>query len=188
MDSQTIKLTFAGTPIDVPVKTTVTRALMRATEPALQRLREVSSNKALSDAMLKDLNVLQLMTMGGGFNPNWEQEQKRVIKTAYPEWDDAQVQGEMGKRFIAQLGDTFPLVMQAYVNPVSEIDLSNDTAVDASIELVKILIDDSQLNADQKKLIATKTNEETNVNEFWDAQDLSEVVRVVNTFRESVKR
>lgn len=188
MDSQTITLTFAGTPKDVPVKTTVTRALMRVTEPVLQRLREVSSNKALSEAMLKDMNVLKLMTLSGGFNPDWEAEQRRIVTTAYPEWEAPQVNAEIGKRFLAQLGDAFPLVMQAYINPVSDIDTSNDVAINAGIDLVKLLVDQSQLNEEEKKLIATATNEETGENTFWDVQDLSEVVRIVNMFRGLVQR
>lgn len=171
-----IKLTFSGTNHDVPIQTRITRRLMRAVEAPMASLRAVCANRAMNTAVLNNVSVLELMGANGSFNPKWEAGQRASLLEMNAAMSDEDIAVDIGKRFIAELSERFPAVYHAMLYPISSIDINDEDAVTACIELIKIIIDTTQLTAEEKEAL--------NTDEFWDEQDLTKVVACVNSFRD----
>jgi hypothetical protein len=79
------------------------------------------------------------------------------------------------QRIQSELLESFPNIWQALNNPITDFPLDNDDAINACIEVLKVIMDLSQLTEEQKTLMS--------VSEFWEDQDLTEVVESVKWFR-----
>lgn len=176
---QTIKLYFAGEPKDVPFKQVISRSVIRAVETPIGALRQIGQNAALQQALQSSPNAGTFMTLTGGVQSSYATEQRKLILEAYPNLDADKVEAEILTRVQAKLLDEYPAIWAALNNPVTTFPLDNDEAVEASINIVKAIIDEKQLTEQEKALMAIDT--------FWDEQDLVEVASAVATFREATK-
>ena len=170
-----ITLYFAGEAKAVATKTVISRAVIKSVEGPITTLRTLGQNAAFMKALQDAPNAASVITVAGGVNSGYAEEQRKVIKEAYPKWNREQVDAEIGSRVQAKLLEEFPGIWSALNNPVTTFPLDNEEAVNASIEIVKAIIDDKQLSGAEKEALASA--------DFWDNQDLREVARVVATFR-----
>ena len=151
----TITLQFAGTPVEVPLRQTLSKSLLREAEPHLTELRNVGVNKAYERAIAE--------------NPHAMKNLAEHIKANAGESLNPQ---EMAGDF---LFEAYPAIYAAMQSPETHIDLTNDVAVTAMCKLVDVLLDKSQLNEVQKSTLAMDT--------FWDDQDLEGCRAAVTWFR-----
>ena len=170
-----ITLYFAGEAKAVPTKTIISRAVIKSVEGLIATLRTLGQNAAFMKALQDAPNAASVITVAGGVNSGFAEEQRRIIKDAYPKWNREQVDAEIQSRVQAKLLEEFPGIWSALNNPVTSFPLDNEEAVTASIEIVKAIIDDKQLTGAEKEALASA--------EFWENQALREVARAVATFR-----
>lgn len=177
--SNSITLYFAGEAKAVPTKSVISRAVIKSVEQPIATLRTLGQNAAFLKALQDAPNASSVITVAGGINSGYAEEQRRVIKEAYPKWNREQVDAEINSRVQAKLLEEFPGIWSALNNPVTSFPLDNEEAITASIEIVKAIIDDKQLSGAEKEALASS--------DFWDNQDLREVARAVDTFRVETK-
>ena len=170
-----ITLYFAGEAKAVATKTVISRAVIKSVEGPIATLRTLGQNAAFMKALQDAPNAASVITVAGGVNSGYAEEQRKVIKEAYPKWNREQVDAEINSRVQAKLLEEFPGIWSALNNPVTSFPLDNEEAVSASVEIVKAIIDDKQLTGAEKEALAST--------DFWDNQDLREVARAVATFR-----
>lgn len=170
-----ITLYFAGEAKAVPTKTIISRAVIKSVEQPIATLRTLGQNAAFMKALQDTPNAASVITVAGGVNGSFAEEQRRIIKEAYPKWNREQVDAEINTRVQAKLLEEFPGIWSALNNPVTSFPLDNEEAVLASIEIVKAIIDDKVLTGAEKEALAST--------DFWENQDLREVARVVAAFR-----
>jgi len=175
----TIKLYFAGEAKDVPTKPVISRAVIKSVEAPIATLRTLGQNAAFMKALQDAPNAANVITVAGGINSSFAEEQRKVIKSAYPKWTKEQIDGEIQQRTQAKLLEEFPGIWSALNNPVTTFPLDNEEAISASIQIVQAIIDDKQLSGAEKEALASS--------EFWDNQDLREVARAVATFRDETQ-
>ncbi|CAB4141852.1 hypothetical protein UFOVP422_26 [uncultured Caudovirales phage] len=173
--SNSITLYFAGEAKSVPTKHVISRAVIKSVEQPIATLRTLGQNAAFMKALQDAPNAASVVTVAGGINSGFAEEQRGIIKAAYPKWNREQIDAEINSRVQAKLLEEFPQIWSALNNPVTSFPLDNEDAVGASIEIVKAIIDDKQLSGAEKEAVASA--------EFWDNQDLREVARVVAAFR-----
>lgn len=176
MTTLLINLIINGANISVPVKTRITRGLLRTVEPVLATLHAITTNKSMQEAVLKNISVMELMDANGSFNERWRAKQQQELLATFPEMDDAEMQRVVASRFVAELKERYPDVYDAMMFPTATLSVSDSIAMDAAIELIKIIINVDDLTQEQRDAM---TNES-----FWDEQDLTEVVAIVNKFRD----
>ena len=170
-----IKLYFAGEPKDVALKSIVSRKIIKAVEKPIATLRGLGQNAAFQKALQDSPNASKIVSLSGGANTQHAAQISSEIKQAIPNITDSDLQSMVTQRIQSELLESFPNIWEALNNPVTEFPLDNDEAIDACIEIVKIIMDDSQLTEEQKTLLS--------VSEFWDVQDLTEVTNAVKSFR-----
>ena len=174
-----IKLYFAGEPKDVALKSIVSRKIIKAVEKPIATLRGLGQNAAFQKALQDSPNASKIVTLSGGANTQYAAQICSEIKQSIPNISEADLKNMVTQRIQSELLESFPNIWEALNNPVTEFPLDNDEAIDACIEIVKIIMDDSQLTEEQKTLIT--------VSEFWDSQDLTEVTNAVKNFRNVAK-
>ena len=170
-----ITLYFAGEAKAVATKTVISRAVIKSVEGPIATLRTLGQNAAFMKALQDAPNAASVITVAGGVNSGYAEEQRKVIKEAYPKWNREQIDAEINSRVQAKLLEEFPGIWSALNNPVTSFPLDNEEAVSASVEIVKAIIDDKVLTGAEKEALASA--------DFWDNQDLREVARAVATFR-----
>lgn len=178
-----IKLTFGADTLDVPITTTVTRRIMRLVEEPLKTIKMLGANTAFLDVIKESPEVLALLTPQGGYAPQWEASTRALILSAYPDADNEFIAAELAKRLQGALAEYYPRVLEAINNPTTAIDITNDAAVQACIDIVRTIVDTTQLTTEQKAALATLNDEENGTNDFWDVQDIKELVNAVMFFR-----
>lgn len=176
---KTINLSFANGTKAVPIKSVVSRKLIKAVEGPIGVLRTLGQNQAFQDAMRRSPNAAKIVTLSGGANTEHSERIKASIRAEIPSITDGDLQAMVAQRIQAELLESFPEIWDALNNPVTSFPYDNDEAVNACFDLLRIIIDDSQLTSDEKTVLATA--------EFWDEQDLTEVTATVASFRESAK-
>ena len=174
-----IKLYFAGEPKDVALKSVVSRKIIKAVERPIATLRGLGQNAAFQKALQESPNAAKIVTLSGGANSQYAAKIGAEIREAIPNITDADLQSMVTQRIQSELLESFPNIWEALNNPVTDFPLDNDEAIEACIDIVKIIMDDSQLTEEQKALIS--------VSEFWDVQDLTEVTAAVANFRKIAK-
>ncbi len=174
-----IKLYFAGEPKDVALKSIVSRKIIKAVEKPIATLRGLGQNAAFQKALQESPNASKIVSLSGGANTQHAEQICSEIKQAIPNISDSDLKSMVTQRIQSELLESFPNIWEALNNPVTEFPLDNDEAIDACIEIVKIIMDDSQLTEEQKTLLT--------VNDFWDVQDLTEVTDAVKNFRNVAK-
>lgn len=175
----TIKLYFKGEQKSVTLKNVISRKIIKAVETPIATLRSLGQNMAFMDAMRRSPNAAKIVTLSGGMNTAHANKIKQEITAEIPNISEADAAAMITQRIQSELLESFPEVWDALQNPVTEFPLDNNEAINACIEIVKIIIDDAQLTEAEKALMG--------VNEFWDEQDLTEVARVVRSFRNQTK-
>ena len=175
----TINLTFATGPKAVPIKAVVSRKLIKAVEAPISVLRTLGQNQAFQDAMRRSPNAAKIVTLTGGANTEHSARIAAGIRAEIPNITDGDLQAMVQQRIQAELLESFPEIWDALNNPVTAFPYDNDEALNACFDLLRVIIDDSQLTADEKAALATA--------DFWDDQDLTEVTEVVRSFREVAK-
>ena len=175
----TINLTFATGPKTVPIKSVVSRKLVKAVEAPIGVLRTLGQNQAFQDAMRRSPNAAKIVTLTGGANTEHAERIKAGIRAEIPNITDADLQAMVSQRIQAELLESFPEIWDALNNPITAFPYDNDEAVSACFDLLRIIIDDTQLTSDEKAVLGTS--------EFWDEQDLTEVTATVASFRETAK-
>ena len=168
-----MKLQFTTGPKDVPIKTTITRRLLTAAAPQIDKLREAGRNKALQNALLE--NPAAIAYLSG----DWVAGKRKEYAEAYPMAGEKFINEQVQKALAATLTEEFPDVFKAMTNPVTDIDYDNDDALAACFGLLLVILDRSQL--------LTEEIAELDAEGFFDEQDLAEVVAAVNQFRGLVK-
>lgn len=176
---KTITLNFATGPKAVPIKSVVSRKLIKAVEAPISVLRTLGQNQAFQDAMRRSPNAAKIVTLTGGANTEHSARIAAGIKTEIPNITEGDLQTMVSQRIQAELLESFPEIWDALNNPITAFPYDNDEAVSACFDLLRIIIDDSQLTSDEKAVLATA--------EFWDEQDLTEVTATVASFRETAK-
>lgn len=174
-----INLNFATGTKAVPIKAVVSRKLIKAVEAPIGVLRTLGQNQAFQDAMRRSPNAAKIVTLTGGANTEHSARITAGIKAEIPNITESDLQAMVQQRIQAELLESFPEIWDALNNPVTSFPYDNDEAVSACFDLLRIIIDDSQLTSDEKAVIATP--------EFWDEQDLTEVTATVASFRETAK-
>ena len=152
---QTLTLSFAGTPVEVPLRQVLSKSLLREAEPHLKTLREIGVNKAYERAIAENPDAM-----------------RRLADHMKAHSDGALNPQELAGDF---LFESYPAIYAAMQSPETNVDLTNDTAVTAMCELVTVLLDKSQLNEQQKTAMSVDT--------FWDDQDLEACRSAVTWFR-----
>lgn len=175
----TINLYFKGEQKPVNLKTVISRKVIKSVETPIATLRSLGQNMSFMDAMRRSPNAAKIVTLSGGMNTQYANTIKQQITAEITNISEADLNTMITQRIQSELLESFPEVWDALQNPVTEFPLDNDQAINACIDIVKIIIDDSQLTEEQKTLMA--------LNEFWDEQDLTEVARVVRSFRGETK-
>lgn len=170
-----IKLYFAGEPKDVALKSIVSRKIIKAVEKPITTLRGLGQNAAFQKALQNSPNAAKIVTLTGGANTQYAEQISSEIRKEIPNISEADLKAMVTQRIQSELLESFPNIWEALNNPVTEFPLDNDEAIEACIEIVKIILDDSQLTEEQKTLLS--------VSEFWDVQDLTEVTEAVKNFR-----
>jgi len=170
-----IKLYFAGEAKDVPIKPVVNRRIIKAVENPIATLRQLGQNAAFQKALQESPNASKIVTLSGGANTQYAEQINSEIRKAIPNVTESDLKAMVTQRIQSELLESFPNIWEALNNPITEFPLDNDDAIDACIQIVKIIIDDSQLTEEQKTLMT--------VSEFWDVQDLTEVTSAVRDFR-----
>mgnify|MGYP001555160689 CR=1 FL=1 len=176
---ESIRLEFSTGTKDVPLRTVVSRKLLRAVQEPIDQLRRLGENEAFVNAVAKNPGVLSLINRQGGVNPEFAESTGKMLRETYKDWTDEQIQAETQKRLQAKMIDGFPEVWEAIANPVTDFSFDNDAAIDASIEVLKRILDDRQLTTEER--------EEMNNETFWDNQDLQGVTDAVMRFRDRAK-
>ena len=176
---KTITLNFATGTKAVPIKSVVSRKLIKAVEAPIGVLRTLGQNQAFQDAMRRSPNAAKIVTLTGGANTEHSARIAAGIKAEIPNITDGDLQAMVSQRIQAELLESFPEIWDALNNPITAFPYDNDEAVSACFDLLRIIIDDSQLTSDEKAVLATA--------EFWDEQDLTEVTATVASFRETAK-
>ena len=174
-----IKLYFAGEAKDVPIKPVVNRRIIKAVETPISTLRTLGQNAAFQKALQESPNASKIVTLSGGANTQYAAQIYSEIKASIPNISETDLQAMVTQRIQSELLESFPNIWEALNNPVTEFPLDNDDAIDACIQIVKIILDDSQLTEEQKTLLT--------LSEFWDVQDLTEVTQAVGNFRAIAK-
>lgn len=174
-----MKLYFAGEPKDVPTKPVISRKIIRAVETPIGVLRTLGQNSAFMDAMRKSPNASKIVTLTGGQNTQYAEQIKAMIRAEIPNITDGDLQAMVSQRIQSELLESFPEIWDALNNPVTTFPLDNNEAVDACVEIIKSVLDTSQLTEQEKALMS--------IDGFWDEQDLPEVVAEVTRFREATK-
>lgn len=174
-----IKLYFSGEPKDIPIKPVVSRKVIKSVERPIGVLRNMGQNAAFQKALQESPNASKIVTLSGGANTHYAEQISSEIKAEIPNITDSDLKSMVTQRIQSELLESFPNIWEALNNPVTEFPLDNDEAIDACIDIVKIIMDDSQLTEEQKTLIT--------VSEFWDVQDLTEVTNAVRNFRAITK-
>lgn len=170
-----IKLYFAGEPKDVALKSIVSRKIIKAVEKPIATLRGLGQNAAFQKALQESPNASKIVSLSGGANTHHAEQISSEIRKEIPNISETDLKAMVTQRIQSELLESFPNIWEALNNPVTEFPLDNDEAIDACIEIVKIIMDDSQLTEEQKTLVS--------VSEFWDVQDLTEVTNAVKNFR-----
>lgn len=170
-----IKLYFAGEPKDVALKSVVSRKIIKAVEKPIATLRGLGQNAAFQKALQESPNASKIVSLSGGANTHHAEQISSEIRKEIPNISENDLKAMVTQRIQSELLESFPNIWEALNNPVTEFPLDNDEAIEACIEIVKIIIDDSQLTEEQKTLFS--------VSEFWDVQDLTEVTNAVKNFR-----
>lgn len=176
---KTINLTFATGAKPVPIKSVVSRKLIKAVEAPISVLRTLGQNQAFADAMRRSPNAAKIVTLTGGANTEHSARLAAMIRSEIPNITDGDLQAMVQQRIQAELLESFPEIWDALNNPVTAFPYDNDEALNACFDLLRVIIDDSQLTADEKAAIASDG--------FWDDQDLTEVTATVASFRETAK-
>lgn len=170
-----IKLYFAGEPKDVALKSIVSRKIIKAVEKPIATLRGLGQNAAFQKALQESPNASKIVSLSGGANTHHAEQISSEIRKEIPNISESDLKAMVTQRIQSELLESFPNIWEALNNPVTEFPLDNDEAIEACIEIVKIIMDDSQLTEEQKALLS--------VNDFWDVQDLTEVTNAVKNFR-----
>lgn len=178
-----IKLIFGEATQEVPITTVLTRRIMRLVDEPLKIIKTLGANTAFLDVIKESPDVLALLTPQGAYAPQWEQSTRTLILSAYPDASEDFIAGELAKRLQAALSEYYPRVLAAINNPATAIDITNVTAVQACIDIVRVIVDGTQLTTEQKAAIATLNDETDGTNDFWDVQDIRELVNAVMFFR-----
>lgn len=174
-----MKLYFAGEPKDVPTKAVISKKLLRSIESPVATLRALGQNAAFMEALRKSPNAAKIVTISGGANTQYTAQIHAAIKAEIPNITDDDARAMVSQRVQADLLESFPEIWDALNNPITDFPLNNDEAVDACIEVLKQILDQSQLTEQEKALLS--------VDGFWDDQDLTEVTNAVRSFREITK-
>ena len=174
-----IKLYFAGEGKDVPFKPVISRSVIRAVEGPIAVLRDAGQNASLSRELANSPNAAKLITYTGGVNSTFANEERQRILEAYPNLSEDKIQEHIITTVRARMLEEFPEIWKAVNNPTTEFPLDNEAAVNASIEIVKAIIDTKNLTEQEKALMLVDT--------FWDEQDLVEVADAVRRFRDATK-
>jgi len=174
-----MKIYFAGEPKDVPTKAVVSRKVIRAVETPIGVLRALGQNTAFMDAMRRSPNASKIVTLTGGQNTQYAEQIRTMIRAEIPNITDGDLQAMVAQKIQSELLESFPEIWDALNNPSTDFPLDNNDAIDACIDIVKIIMDTTQLTEQEKALMA--------VDGFWDDQDLTEVVATVKRFREATK-
>lgn len=174
-----IKLYFAGEPKDVALKSIVSRKIIKAVEKPIATLRGLGQNAAFQKALQESPNASKIVSLSGGANTHHAEQISSEIRKEIPNISESDLKAMVTQRIQSELLESFPNIWEALNNPVTEFPLDNDEAIEACIEIVKIIMDDSQLTEEQKALLS--------VNDFWDVQDLTEVTNAVKNFRSVAK-
>lgn len=170
-----IKLYFAGEPKDVALKSIVSRKIIKAVEKPIATLRGLGQNAAFQKALQESPNAAKIVSLSGGANTHHAEQISSEIRKEIPNISESDLKAMVTQRIQSELLESFPNIWEALNNPVTDFPLDNDEAIEACIEIVKIIMDDSQLTEEQKTLLS--------VSEFWDVQDLTEVTNAVKNFR-----
>lgn len=174
-----ITLTFDKTTKAVPIKSIVSRKLIKAVEQPISVLRTLGQNQAFTEAMRKSPNASKIVSLTGGANTEHAARIAAGIRAEIPNIAENDLQGMVQQRIQAELLESFPEIWDALNNPITAFPYDNDEALNACFDLLRIIIDDSQLTEADKAALATT--------EFWDEQDLTEVTEAVRSFREAAK-
>lgn len=181
---KTIKLTFNGnTTIEVPLRQTVTRTVLRRCEAPMQAIAAASANTAFVKALEEHPEALTVMLHNGTPNPKWAIEEAARIRQSSPNMEEAQVADMVNKNFIGTMQSAFPAIIKAVNNPVLELP-RNDLAVLAeAITIVRVIADTTKLTDAQREQFDTLDDAENGTNLFWDDQDVEEILSAVESFR-----
>ena len=174
-----INLNFATGTKAVPIKAVVSRKLIKAVEAPIGVLRTLGQNQAFQDAMRRSPNAAKIVTLTGGANTEHSARIAAGIKAEIPNITESDLQAMVQQRIQAELLESFPEIWDALNNPVTSFPYDNDEALNACFDLLRVIIDDSQLTEADKAALASA--------EFWDEQDLTEVTAKVAAFREIAK-
>lgn len=174
-----IKLYFVGEAKEVPLKSIISRKIIKSVETPISTLRGLGQNAAFQKALQESPNAAKIVTLSGGANSQYAAELGKQIREGIPNITDHDLQSMVTQKIQAELLESFPNIWQALNNPVTEFPLDNDEAIQACVDILKIIMDCGQLTEEQKALMA--------VNDFWDEQDLTEVVKAVAWFRDLTK-
>jgi len=180
-----IKLSFGGDVKDVPLKSVVTTRLLETTKVHMAKLKERGMNQALTNVLVGNPVALRMISGSGMLNSKWMQSKCDAIQEEHKavtgqEMEITEVRTLAQKRCQDELFDAFPEVLHAIQNPSTVLDLENVEQMNSCVEIVKLLIDDSQLNALEKQAMVE--------DDFWLDQDLQEVTQAVARFRERLQR
>ncbi len=170
-----IKLYFVGEQKEIPLKNIISRRIIKAVENPIATLRSLGQNAAFQKALQESPNAAKIVTLSGGANSVHAAQIGKEIREAIPNITDSDLQSMVTQRIQSELLESFPNIWQALNNPITEFPLDNDDAINACIEVLKVIMDLSQLTEEQKTLMS--------VSEFWEDQDLTEVVESVKWFR-----
>lgn len=180
--STTITLEIEGKAVQVPIRTTVSKSLLKRVDEPIGTLRGVGMNTKMAEAVVKNPACLPLVRQltGKGVSA-WHEERTKAVRESYgPEAPQEVIDKIVQEQFSLHLMESFPDLFDAVQNPRTAISITDPTQTDAAVAVVIELMDTTQLTAEQKAAILADG--------FWDEQDLSEVARVVDTFREVIKR
>lgn len=169
-----MKLYFNGKEKDVAIKSMITRRLLTKLDDAFAQLRGSGSNAAMEEAIKKNPKAVQYL---GG---SWLADIRKEYEDAYQGSDPKVIDGLVQKALVSKLLEEFPEVYEAMANPTTEIDITNTNAVDACFAIAREIVDDRELTDEEKEALTD--------DEFWEDQDLKEVVATVATFREKVEQ
>ena len=175
----TITLTFDAGSKAVPIKSVVSRKLIKAVEHPIGVLRNLGQNQAFTEAMRKSPNASKIVSLTGGANTEHAARIGAQIRAEIPNITEGDLQTMVQQRIQAELLESFPEIWDALNNPVTAFPFDNDEALNACFDLLRVIIDDSQLTEAEKTALATAA--------FWDEQDLTEVTNAVKSFREIAK-
>jgi hypothetical protein len=176
---KSINLTFDAGTKEVPLKTVISRKLIKAVEGPIGVLRSLGQNQAFQDAMRRSPNASKIVTLTGGANTEHSARIAATIRTEIPNISETDLAAMVQQRIQSELLESFPEIWDALNNPVTSFPFDNDEALTACFDLLRTIIDDSQLTEADKVALAST--------DFWDNQDLTEVTNAVKSFRDVSK-